>query len=140
MWAVAVVRTQARRAASALVLAAAAVACGGDDEDAGAAAPAGTATPRTAAAGTTTATAASGGGQVSIASRSFGAPARVKAGTRVTWTNRDEVPHTVTANDGSFKSGNIAPGATFSQEFARAGTFAYKCSIHAEMAGSVIVE
>ncbi len=142
MWVVAAVRARVRRVAltSALVLAAAAVACGGDDEGADVAAPAGGAATATGAASTAAATVAGGGGQVSIASRSFGAPARVKAGTRVTWTNRDTVSHTVTADDGSFKSGNLATGATFSQEFARVGTFAYKCSIHAEMAGSVIVE
>lgn len=128
----------ARRAAlllaAPLLLVAAAMACGGNDED-------GNTPPAAGTPAAATATMAGGdAGQVTIASLSFGAPARVRAGARVTWTNRDNVPHTVTANDDSFKSGNLAPGATFSQEFPRAGTFAYRCSIHAEMVGSVVVE
>ena len=45
------------------------------------------------------------------------------AGTRVTWTNRGAAPHTVTANDGSFDSGLIAPGRPFARVFATPGTY-----------------
>jgi plastocyanin len=58
----------------------------------------------------------------------------------VTWTNQDTTGHTVTADDGSFDSGTIAPGSTFSQTFTTAGTFAYHCSIHPTMTGTVTVQ
>jgi plastocyanin len=64
---------------------------------------------------------------------------RVKAGTEVTWRNDDEVPHTVTAGDGSF-SGLVQQGATFQHTFSDAGTFEYFCAIHPAMMGTVIVE
>lgn len=63
----------------------------------------------------------------------------VAAGTTVTWTNDDPAPHTVTAADGSFDSGTLASGATFSQVFDQAGTFAYACAIHPTMTGTIIV-
>jgi plastocyanin len=58
-------------------------------------------------------------------------------GTRVTWTNRGVAPHTVTANDGSFDSGLIASGRTFSRLFATPGTFVYICTIHQSMQATV---
>jgi plastocyanin len=64
---------------------------------------------------------------------------KAKPGAKVTWTNRDAVTHTVTADNGSFASGNLQPGRSFSFTFTRAGTFAYHCSIHPSMHGSVIV-
>ncbi len=64
----------------------------------------------------------------------------VSAGTRVTWKNTGQVDHTVTANNGAFDSGSIAPGASFSFTFRTAGTYAYHCSIHPFMAGTVIVK
>jgi predicted lipoprotein with Yx(FWY)xxD motif/plastocyanin len=63
----------------------------------------------------------------------------VKAGTTVTWTNTGAVAHTVTASDGSFDSGHVAPGATFQHTFATAGTFTFHCAIHASMTGTVVV-
>ena len=64
----------------------------------------------------------------------------VNLGDTVKWTNNDPIAHTVTALDGSFSSGKIAPGESFSVTFSTAGTFAYKCSIHTTMAGSVKVK
>ncbi len=58
----------------------------------------------------------------------------------ITWTNNDNAPHTVTADDGSFTSGNISPGATFSFTFTKAGTFTYHCVYHPWMTGRVIVK
>jgi plastocyanin len=80
------------------------------------------------------------GDQVSIDGFAF-APATltVKAGTTVTWTNRDEEPHTVAARDGSFHSPGMGTGATFTHTFSTAGTFDYVCSIHPMMHGSVVV-
>jgi plastocyanin len=63
----------------------------------------------------------------------------VKAGSTVTWTNRDEEPHTVAASDGSFHSPGMGTGATFSHTFSTAGTFDYVCSIHPMMRGTVVV-
>lgn len=80
------------------------------------------------------------GDAVSIANLSFEPAAiTVSVGTTVTWTNTDSASHTVTADDGSFKSDTLATGATFSQTFATAGTFAYHCSIHSSMTGTVTV-
>ena len=67
----------------------------------------------------------------------------VKAGTKVTWTNNDSTPHTVTSTDGPstsaspnglFDSGQLVSGASFSFTFAKAGTYYYECTIHASMA------
>jgi len=57
----------------------------------------------------------------------------------VTWTNDDTVDHTVTALDGSFKSPNMPPGATFTYEFTKAGNYTYGCEYHPWMQGTVIV-
>src|SRR3954468_18364358 len=54
----------------------------------------------------------------------------VKAGTKVTFTNRDGFDHTVTAKDGSFRSGSLAVDATFTRTFDAPGTYPYLCSIH----------
>jgi plastocyanin len=65
---------------------------------------------------------------------------KIAAGVTVKWTNNDGVAHTVTANDGSFDSGSIAPGASFTRVFSTKGSFAYHCSIHPMMTGSVVVQ
>jgi plastocyanin len=57
----------------------------------------------------------------------------------VTWTNHDPVAHTVTADGGSFDSGTISSGGTFSHTFTAAGAYSYHCSIHTYMKGTVIV-
>jgi len=62
-----------------------------------------------------------------------------QAGGTVTWTNHDEEPHTVAANDGTFHSPGMGTGATFSHTFPAAGTFDYVCSIHPMMHGTVVV-
>ncbi|HLW66590.1 MAG TPA: cupredoxin family copper-binding protein [Gemmataceae bacterium] len=79
---------------------------------------------------------------VSITDGSF-APetVRVAPGTTVKWTNNGQKMHTVTPNDGSWDSGNIAPGQSYTRTFSKAGTFSYKCSLHPQkMEGKVIVE
>lgn len=58
----------------------------------------------------------------------------------VTWTNDDSSPHTVTSDTGSFSSGNLAPGASFSFTFTAAGTYRYHCVYHPWMTGTVIVK
>jgi plastocyanin len=64
----------------------------------------------------------------------------VAPGTTITWTNADEDPHTVTANDKGFHSAAMDTGNTFSVTFAKAGEFAYFCSLHPHMTGKVIVK
>ncbi len=68
-------------------------------------------------------------------------PARleVAAGTTITWTNRGQVTHSVTATDGTFDSGNIEPGERRSLTFSRAGTFPYHCTPHPFMRGVIVV-
>lgn len=61
----------------------------------------------------------------------------ISVGGTVTWVNDDNTVHTVTANDGSFNSGDIAPGNTFKWTFNTAGTFRYYCIFHAGMTGIV---
>ena len=63
----------------------------------------------------------------------------VKVGDTVTWHFNDNgVLHTVTADDGSFDSGQHGSG-TFTHTFGQAGTFKYHCSIHATMTASIVV-
>ncbi len=65
---------------------------------------------------------------------------RVKRGDRVQWVNRDLVPHTVTAADKSFDSGQLAPAAAWKLDTREAGTYRYGCSLHPTMAGTLIVQ
>ena len=64
---------------------------------------------------------------------------QVKAGTTVTFTNKDKFAHTATAKDKSFDSGNLDEGATFEHTFDAAGTFEYLCAIHNSMTGTITV-
>jgi len=64
----------------------------------------------------------------------------VAAGTTVTWTNRDDIPHTVVSNDGVFKSKVRDTDETFSYTFTKPGTFEYFCSVHPKMTGKVVVQ
>ncbi|OQP62880.1 hypothetical protein A3860_26585 [Niastella vici] len=63
----------------------------------------------------------------------------VKAGTTVTWTNNDNVTHTVTADDNSFNSGDITAGHSYTKTFSVQGTFPYHCIYHSMMKATVIV-
>jgi plastocyanin len=83
---------------------------------------------------------AQGGAAVSIVDFAFQpGSVEVPVGGSVTWTNNGSATHTVTSDSGAFDSGQLAPGATFSQTFDTAGTFTYHCSIHPQMTGTVIV-
>jgi plastocyanin len=64
----------------------------------------------------------------------------VSVNTTITWTNKDGVAHTVTSTSGLFDSGSLSNGVTYSHTFATAGTFSYKCTFHAYMTGTVIVQ
>jgi len=63
----------------------------------------------------------------------------VPAGTTVTWTNRDDMPHTVVADDRSFRSAALDTDESFAHTFNAPGTYPYFCSIHSSMVGKVIV-
>jgi plastocyanin len=63
----------------------------------------------------------------------------VAAGSTVTWTNLDEEPHTVVANDGSFHSPGMGSQGTYSHTFPAPGRFDYVCSIHPSMHATVVV-
>ena len=65
----------------------------------------------------------------------------VSPGTRVTWTNRDDIPHTVTDQDHpkQIKSPPLDTGDSYSRVFADLGTYHYFCSLHPHMQGTVVV-
>jgi hypothetical protein len=63
----------------------------------------------------------------------------VHVGDTVTWTNDGPTEHSATASNGSFDTGLLKKGASASHTFAQAGTFAYICSIHPFMHGTVVV-
>ena len=78
-------------------------------------------------------------GSVSIGSSSFSpSTITVKSGATVTWTNNANDVHTVTANNGSFNSGDLDYYKTYSRTFTQAGTYQYHCAHHANMKGSVV--
>jgi len=81
--------------------------------------------------------------EVKIDNFSFGpATLTVPVGTSVTWTNRDDIPHTVVSTDDpkTFKSKVLDTDEKFSFTFSKAGTYPYFCSIHPKMTGKVIVQ
>ena len=65
---------------------------------------------------------------------------KVSAGTKVTWINKDDVPHTVVSVEKKFKSSPLDTGDKFSFTFSAPGTYEYFCSIHAHMTGKVVVK
>jgi len=64
----------------------------------------------------------------------------VDAGTTVVWQNKDSTAHTTTSDTAGLWNATLAPGQEFSRAFPTAGTFTYKCTIHAGMTGTVVVK
>ncbi|HWH68891.1 MAG TPA: cupredoxin family copper-binding protein [Candidatus Sulfotelmatobacter sp.] len=64
----------------------------------------------------------------------------VRAGTKVTWVNKDDVPHTVTSVDKRFRSRALDTDEQFSFTFSAPGTYTYYCSVHPHMTGKIIVQ
>ena len=94
--------------------------------------------PRSVAAGAQT---QSSMAEVKIDNFSFGpATLTVAAGTTVTWSNRDDIPHTVVSDDKAFKSKVLDTDEKFSFTFTKPGTYGYFCSIHPKMTGKVVVQ
>jgi len=85
--------------------------------------------------------AAAAGPTVRIDNFVFGPGAlTVPVGTTVTWVNQDDIPHTVVADDKSFKSKVLDSDERFSFTFTKAGEYGYFCSLHPHMVGKVIVK
>ena len=96
---------------------------------------------------------APGTSSVSIGDFNFTpASVSVRAGTTVKWTNNGSTSHSVTADDGSFNSGNLGgsmpdpydpytstPGASFQQVFNTPGSYPYHCTLHSNMTGTITV-
>ena len=64
----------------------------------------------------------------------------VKAGTAVTWVNRDEEPHNVVSPERVFRSKAIDGGEKFTAVFDKPGTYNYICAVHPHMHGTIIVQ
>ena len=64
----------------------------------------------------------------------------ISSGQSITWSNTDPVAHTTTSDDGVWDSGVLSPNATFGTNFSQPGTYAYHCSIHPFMRGTVLVQ
>jgi plastocyanin len=64
----------------------------------------------------------------------------VPVGATVTWTNKDDIPHTTVSTDGVFKSKVMDTDEKFSYTFTKAGTYSYFCSVHPKMTGKVVVQ
>jgi plastocyanin len=96
-------------------------------------------------AGTPTVTAndqpSAAGTEVTIDNFSFGPQTiTVPVGAKVTWTNRDDIPHTSVSTEGVFKSKVMDTDEKFSYTFIKAGTYPYYCTIHPKMTGQVVVK
>ena len=64
----------------------------------------------------------------------------IAKGTKVTWTNTSDAPHTVTSDSNAFTaSSSLQQNQTFSMTFNTAGTYAYHCSIHPYMKATITV-
>jgi plastocyanin len=63
----------------------------------------------------------------------------VKAGTTVTWTNEDDIPHTVVSPN-TFRSKVLDTDGTYAFTFTTPGTYKYFCSLHPHMTGTIVVE
>lgn len=64
----------------------------------------------------------------------------IKAGSSVSWTNKDDEPHTIVSDTGLFRSAAIDTDETFTYKFERVGTYHYTCSIHPRMVGTIVVQ
>ena len=81
-----------------------------------------------------------GGAQVSVDNFTFSpATLTVAKGTEVTWTNQDDIPHSIVAKQGAFRSKVIDTEGKYSFTFASAGEFAYFCGLHPHMTGTIVV-
>lgn len=81
-----------------------------------------------------------GTSKITITSSAYSpASLNVVSGSTVTWTNTDNTIHTVTTEDGTINSGDIAPGASFSKTFMATGTYNYHDAHNTTMMGVLVV-
>lgn len=81
-----------------------------------------------------------GGVQIEIKAHGYGtSELTVPPGTKVTWTNHDEEPHTVTSTGNVFRSPGIDTDETYSYTFTQPGAYEYYCTLHPLMTGKVVV-
>jgi plastocyanin len=79
--------------------------------------------------------------QVQVDNFTFGpATLTVPVNSTVTWVNKDDLPHVIASNDGVFKSKALDTEDKYSYTFTKAGTYAYFCSIHPKMVGTIVVK
>jgi plastocyanin len=64
----------------------------------------------------------------------------VGVGSKVTWVNKDDEPHTVVSDTGMFRSGAMDTDESFSFKFDQPGTYHFTCSIHPRMVGTIVVK
>lgn len=64
----------------------------------------------------------------------------VSRGTTVTWTNRDDIPHSIVEVNGLFRSRALDTDGSYSFTFAEPGTYDYICGLHPHMKGKIIVK
>ena len=79
---------------------------------------------------------------ISIDNFTFNPPKlTVKAGTKVTWTNKDDIPHGIAASGNAFARSNaMDTDDAYSFTFTTPGTYQYFCYIHPHMTGTIVVE
>jgi plastocyanin len=79
---------------------------------------------------------------ITIDNFSFGPDSlTVKAGTTITWTNKDDIPHGIgSANNAFKKSPALDTDDSFSFTFTTPGTYQYFCYLHPKMVGSIVVQ
>lgn len=65
---------------------------------------------------------------------------RIKSGAKVTWTNKDSVPHKVVADDNSFSGPELGSGQRYDHVFDKKGRYTYHCGIHTYMKAEIDVE
>src|SRR5690349_8462995 len=81
---------------------------------------------------------AADGPTISIDNFNFMAPSlTVPAGTKVTWVNHDDVPHTVVSTEQKFKSKALDTDESFSFTFNEPGSYPYFCSLHPKMVAKI---
>jgi plastocyanin len=79
--------------------------------------------------------------EVRVDNFTFGpATLTVPVNSTVTWVNQDDLPHVIASNDGVFKSKALDTEDKYSFTFSKPGTYAYFCSIHPKMVGTIIVK
>jgi plastocyanin len=92
-----------------------------------------------AAAGGVCATGGSGGTAEQIKNFAFPTGITIKAGDSIAWSNGDTAPHTVTFDDNSCDSGQIAAGTAVTVTYSKAGSYPFHCKVHPTMKGTLTV-